>query len=81
MFEEELQNLLKKRWSDEERRLITSLTDNAIYYKKLIPKSFKQDILDALQMCNVLKNELEIYKEKCKCNIFDCENHETEDKI
>jgi hypothetical protein len=67
MFEQELDNLLQKNWSDEERRLISLLMDNVIYYKKLIPKSLKQDIMNALQMCNVLKTELEIYRAKCNC--------------
>jgi hypothetical protein len=67
MFEQELDNLLQKNWSDEERRLITLLMENVIYYKKLIPKSLKQDIMNALQMCNVLKTELEIYRAKCNC--------------
>lgn len=67
MFEQELEALLEKKWSDEERKLISGLMENVIYYKKLIPKSLKQDILNALQICNVLKNELEIYREKCKC--------------
>lgn len=67
MFEQELDNLLQKNWSDEDRRLISLLMDNVIYYKKLIPKSLKQDIMNALQMCNVLKTELEIYRAKCNC--------------
>ena len=67
MFEQELETLLQKKWSDQERSLITRLMENVTYYKKLIPKSLKQDIVDALQMCNVLKTELEIYREKCKC--------------
>jgi hypothetical protein len=67
MFEQELDNLLQKNWSDEERRLISLLMENIIYYKKLIPKSLKQDIMNALQMCNVLKTELEIYRAKCNC--------------
>jgi hypothetical protein len=43
--------------------------DNVAYYKKLLPKTLKQDIFDALQMCNTLKNELEYYRTKCnlKC--------------
>lgn len=70
MFEQELDNLLQKPWSDEEKILISRLMDNVAYYKKLIPKSLKQDILNALQMCNVLKTELETYRETCKCNCF-----------
>jgi hypothetical protein len=62
MFEQELENLLQKNWSDEERALIVRLMDNVMYYKKLIPKSLKHDIFEALKMCNILKMELEMYK-------------------
>ena len=64
MFEEELENLLKKNWSDDERALIVRLMDNVMYYRKLIPKSLKHDIFEALKMCNVLKVELEMYRSK-----------------
>jgi len=67
MFEEQLNLLLKKQWTEEELKLINRLTSNLGYYKKLIPKSLKQDITEALTMCNVLKVELESYKESCKC--------------
>jgi len=79
MFEQELDNLLQKNWSDEERRLISLLMENVIYYKKLIPKSLKQDIMNALQMCNVLKTELEIYRAKCNC--LESRNVSTPDEI
>jgi hypothetical protein len=69
MFETELDNLLQKEWSDEERAMITRLMENVTYYKKLIPKSLKQDIMNALQMCNVLKDELQYYREICKCKL------------
>jgi hypothetical protein len=71
MFEAELDNLIQKKWSEEERAMITRLMENVTYYKKLIPKSLKQDIMNALQMCNVLKDELEYYREICKCKGID----------
>ena len=69
MFEEQLETLLQKEWSEEELVLIKRLMDNVAYYKKLLPKTLKQDIFDALQMCNILKNELEYYRTKCKCDL------------
>jgi len=63
MFEEQLKILLEKKWTEDELKLINRLTSNLGYYKKLIPKSLKQDIAEALQMCNLLKVELETYKE------------------
>jgi hypothetical protein len=74
MFEEQLETLLQKEWSEEERILIKRLMDNVAYYKKLLPKSLKQDIFDALQMCNTLKNELQYYRTICKCKLNSDEN-------
>lgn len=67
MFEEELNLLLEKEWSKEEREMMTKLLKNLTYYKKLIPKSLKQDIAIALQMCNTLKTELETFRTQCTC--------------
>lgn len=77
MFEQELQLLLEKQWGTEERELLDKLVGNLLYYKKLIPKALKKDIMDALQMCNQLKLELEKYRAICKCNnITECSSQE-----
>lgn len=67
MFEEELKLLLEKNWTEEEITMINKLLETLQYYKKLIPKSLKQEIVVALQMCNTLKTELDTFREKCKC--------------
>lgn len=67
MFEKELELLLEKNWTEEEITMINRLLETLQYYKKLIPKSLKQEIVAALQMCNTLKTELDTFREKCKC--------------
>ena len=67
MFEKELQLLLEKKWTTEEVTMINKLLETLQYYKKLIPKSLKQEIVAALQMCNTLKTELDTFREKCNC--------------
>lgn len=67
MFEKELQLLLEKKWTEEEVTMINRLLETLQYYKKLIPKSLKQEIVVALQMCNTLKTELDTFREKCNC--------------
>lgn len=67
MFEKELQLLLEKNWTEEELTMINKLLETLQYYKKIIPKSLKQEIVSALQMCNTLKTELDTFREKCKC--------------
>lgn len=59
MIEEEFQKLLCKDWNDEEKAMIQRIMDGLLYYKKLIPKGLKTDIIAALQLCNSLKGKLE----------------------
>lgn len=59
MIEEEVGKLLEKTWLDEERDLIKRIMDSMLYYKRIIPKSLKKDIVDALQMCNRLKEKID----------------------
>lgn len=88
MFEKELELLLEKNWTEEEITMINKLLETLQYYKKLIPKSLKQEIVVALQMCNTLKTELDTFREKCKCihkelndNISLLENQEQTEQI
>lgn len=69
MYEEELKSLLNRKWSDEEKSVMIKLTDNLMYYKKLVPKSLKHEIFVALQLCNKLKTEFEGYQlmKMCEC--------------
>ena len=59
MIEEELSRLLERQWTDEERAMINRIMDGLLYYKKLIPKALKNDVVSALQLCNRLKSQLE----------------------
>jgi hypothetical protein len=59
MIEEEFSKLLDKSWSDEDRLLISNIMNGVVYYKRLIPKSLKNDVICALQLCNNLKYQLE----------------------
>jgi hypothetical protein len=62
MIEEEFKLLLDKSWTDEEREMIKRIMDSLLYYKKLLPKSLKNDIIAALQLCNNLKHKIEIFE-------------------
>lgn len=62
MIEDEVKKLLEKEWSEEERKIIQKTTDGLFYYRKLLPSSLKADVIAALQLCNKLKDELEILK-------------------
>lgn len=64
MFEEEMKKLLEKDWDEDESKLITRLLENLVYYKRLMPKALKLDIISALELCNKLKVELEDLRKK-----------------
>lgn len=59
MIEEEFQKLLEKQWSEDERIMIQRIMEGLMYYRKLLPKSLKADVISALQLCNKLKHQLE----------------------
>jgi hypothetical protein len=64
MIEEELKKLTEKPWSEEEKAIVQKLVDGFMYYKKLIPRTLKTDMITALQMCNNLKDKLDHLIEK-----------------
>jgi hypothetical protein len=64
MYEEEMKCLMEKTWDMEEKDVIERLIKGLEFYKKLLPKSMKRDILAALQLCNKLKDELDHLRSK-----------------
>lgn len=92
MIKEEFQKLLMKEWNEEEKQMIVRIMDGILYYKKLLPKSLKEDVICALNLCNTLKTKLENYENEIKminekfdeCNECDecdeCKNCENCDK-
>lgn len=64
MFEDEMKKLLDKKWDEEDYKLISRLLDNLVYYKRIMSKSMKTDLMSMLELCNKLKTELEDLKEK-----------------
>lgn len=59
MIKEEFEKLLLLEWNDEEREMINRIMEGILYYKKLLPKTLKNDVISALQLCNTLKVKLE----------------------
>lgn len=64
MLEEEFKKLLEKDWTNEEKELVIRIMDGLLYYKRFIPKTLKDDILMAIQLCNKLKHQLENNNDK-----------------
>jgi hypothetical protein len=56
---EEFDQLLQREWTDEERQMIERIKEGILFYKRLIPKSLREDVIAALQLCNTLKQQLE----------------------
>jgi len=84
LLENELKLLQEKEWNEEEKKMVDSFIDNIKYYRKLIPSGLKKDICEAIQMCNVLKIELDRYREYFKnnnINIEDLEKSTSNEKV
>lgn len=59
--------LLDKSWNEEEKVLIKKMIDNLNFYKSLIPKALKGDIIAIFDMANKIKDDHDILKENKKC--------------
>ena len=88
-MEKEISCLKEKEWNEKEKLMINNLIENLNYYKRVIPKSFRNDICEALQMCNELKNELDDYRNYFKKkglmfdinkNVVEIANYNADDK-
>lgn len=67
LIEDEFSNLLTKKWTEDEMKMIKRIMDGITYYRKLMPKGLKDDVIAALQLCNKLKIELEEFAVSCDC--------------
>ncbi len=54
---EKIEELLKREWTDEDRKIIDNLKANIKYYKKFIPKAVIEDMLKAIDLCMRVKDE------------------------
>ncbi len=54
---ERIEDLLKREWNEEDRKIITDLLANIKYYKKFIPKAVIEDVNKAVDLCIRIKDE------------------------
>lgn len=66
MIEEHFQKLLEKEWEEEEKKIIEKIMEGLLYYKRILPSSFKNDVSEAIKLCNRLKEQIEELQEKIK---------------
>jgi hypothetical protein len=57
---ESMDELLLKEWLECERELIKRMVENVVSYKRLIPKSIKDDIIALLQLANKIKSDFDL---------------------
>lgn len=57
-----IESILQKSWASEEKMLLKKLSDNFLYYKKLLPKAVKADIVSVLTIANHIKAEYDDLK-------------------
>jgi hypothetical protein len=71
--------LLTKGWTPEEKDLIKKVYDNLIFYKTMIPKNLKKDITLLLQMANDIKSDYDLIK--LKMEALEIENKHLTEQI
>jgi len=54
---DEADKLLKTDWSDQDKEVVTRMTNSLKSYKSFIPNSFKDDIKLMLEMANRIKKD------------------------
>ena len=59
---EQTNALLNHEWTPDEKVLIKRLVESLLYYKYLIPKNLKSDIVAILDMANNIKHEYTVLK-------------------
>lgn len=59
---EQTNALLNQAWTPDEKRLITRLVESLLYYKYLIPKNLKSDVVSILEIANKIKQDYTILK-------------------
>lgn len=64
MIDEHFKILLENNWSNDEKNMIERIMNGLLYFKKLLPKILKDDVITALKLCNELKTENENLKKE-----------------
>jgi hypothetical protein len=59
---EQTNALLNHEWEPHEKDMIKRLVDSLLYYKYLIPKNLKSDVVAILDMANNIKHEYTVLK-------------------
>ena len=57
---ERIEELLKRDWIEEDRKVISDLQSNIKYYKKFIPKAVIEDIIKAIELCIRVKDNHDV---------------------
>ena len=60
--------ILKLSWEDGDKKMLSEMMSNAIYYHRLIPKSMINDVIQCIDLCIREKLSLDKFREKCTCS-------------
>ncbi len=66
---EHIEELLKREWNEEDKKIITDLLANIKYYKKFIPKAVIEDVNKAVDLCIRIKDEHALLLKKSESNL------------
>lgn len=65
---EQTNALLNHDWTQDEKVLIKRLIESLLYYKYMMPKNLKADVISILEMANKIKHEYTTLQKKITLN-------------
>ena len=69
LLQAKLDEILLLSFSDEDRKMMTEMMTNMLYYHRLIPKSMEVDIVKCIDLCIREKLSLDNFRASCSCGL------------
>lgn len=66
-LQDKLDEILNLQWEEDDKIIMINIMKNAIYYKRLIPKTFEKDIIKCIDVCLKEKRDLDALRVRCTC--------------
>lgn len=66
-LQDKLKEILDFKWRDEDKKTMIGMMENAIYYRRLIPKTIEKDIIKCIDICLQERRDLDYFRANCTC--------------
>jgi hypothetical protein len=77
VLEDKLDEIKKLKWSEEDEKVMIKVMKNAIFYRRLLSKTFETDLIKCVDICIREKKLLESFMYSLKSSDKDVSNDES----